>query len=289
MQEMIKIVLSPTRLVRIRAPEAIGSILFDDTGKRASIHLFNLPKPDIFLPEPNPSAAYTGWFYHPASGEVLPIGTLLPAGEQLYILYDVPFAAKAGFHEVIITVETADGPAPQGEILLIGYLGQETGRMMESFEPFDPPLPHHRWWKIHQGAAHSPKHIRTDPTPSGEHGKASHPVTGPAARTARFDLPCARCPQRQPQPPGRLQAGFYLPHIIGMVTDEGGILQYIVHGIPGRLLRAEQPGEGQTGYLHWQPYYGMEERIGAIGYWLCYINPGTNQVLTPQGVTIPPG
>lgn len=306
MQEFIKITLSPTRLIQSHAPEAVGSIVFDDIAGRVSIHLFNLPEPTQFLRTPNPVATYKGWLYRPESGEILPIGTLSAGGDQLYFLYDAPMVRSEDFDEIIITAEVADHTTPEGEILLIGYLTQERSRSMVSFQPFDPPLPHHQWWKIQ----HTPSERTTNyplndfitgyqpatVLPQPDHLTHTHnPAPYSANGFSQIYHPCDFCPQRQPhQPSSALPSnsprnGFYLPQLIGTVADESGSLQYMVHGIPGRLLRADQPDQGRTGYLYWHPYYGIEERIGAIGYWLCYIHPQTNQIATPLGVTIPPG
>lgn len=259
MQEIKKIILSPTHQIKALAPEAIGSIIFFAETDRVSVNLFNLPEPEHFLRGEEPSTSYMGWLYNPTNGQTLAIGTLTSAGEQLYWLYDTPIEMQDGFTEVIITAERANAAEPNGEILLIGYITSDTPRPLEQFAPFAPELPNHRWWKV--------RRTSTEPVP----------------------LPCGFCKSGEDNCTRLAEQGFDLPEIIGIKNDENGNAHYIIHGIPGRFLRSEQPDAGRTGYLHWQPYYGMEKKVGAIGYWLSYIDLHTDQTAIPEGVTIPPG
>lgn len=308
MQQIKKIMLFPTHRMQSYAPKAVGSVNYDDTAGQISVNLFNLPEPTKVLDPVGESATYKGWLFHPGTGEVLQIGTLIPGGENFYFLYDAPFLRKDGFREIIITAETRDhADTADGDILLIGYLAQENAQAMEPFEPFDPPLLDHKWWKIRCSVPYSARsHAGTPSAPSpfavmpqvATTPYAISPNRATATHSYSTGLPCDHCPQRQQNtppshPPAPLtdlrRDGFDLPNLIGMVTDDSRKLQYMVHGIPGRLLRSDQPDQGRTGYLYWHPYYGMEEQPGAVGYWLCYIDPMTNQFLTPMGVTIPPG
>lgn len=258
MPEVKKIILSPTQLIKNLTPEAIGSIIFFEETNRVSVNLFNMPDPDHFPRGETPSTSYMGWLFNPTTGETLPIGALSSAGEQLYWLYDAPLEAPEGFSEVIVTAEGASAYEPSGEALLIGYIESQTPRHLEIFAPFAPAMPNHRWWKVR----HTP--------------------------TTQLPVPCSFCQSGSTNRARLAEQGFDLPEIIGIKNDETGNAQYIVHGIPGRLLRREQPDAGRTGYLHWQPYYGMEQKAGAIGYWLSYIDLRTNQTAVPEGITIPP-
>lgn len=268
MQEIKKITLHPTRSIKKHSPEAIGSLLFDQGGEKISLNLFNLPEPSLFSTEDQECDCYKSWLYNPTSGQILALDTLTPSRDGLYIRYDLPIEFREGFSEILITAEQESSNQPTQEILLIGYLFNQTDQPLERFEPFSPSLTNHKWWKV--------KNIEKEDS------------------VQRSPRTCHQCPNWQQfcyrpmySTPGR--RGFDLPYILGLATNNAGEVQYMVHGIPGRFLRAEQPDQGRTGYLHWQPYYGIEEKVGAMGYWLCYIDPKTNQTATPYGVTMPPG
>ena len=253
MEEIKKIVLSPTRPVKERISEAVGASVYCAETRRMTINLFNMPEPSAFLRDEEMPTTYHGWFYNPNSGEIVQIGALTPAGESLYWLFDAPVELREDFTEIIITAERENSLQPHGEILLIGYMTDGTPGLLEPFQPFARALPNHRWWKLNSVS------------------------------------PCQFCMNGTANMERLRTQGFDLPEIIGVHSDENDQAQYMVHGIPGRFLRTEQPAGGRTGYLHWQPYYGMEQKTGAIGYWLSYIDLKTNQTVSPLGVTIPPG
>ncbi|AZR73783.1 hypothetical protein BBF96_10530 [Anoxybacter fermentans] len=258
MQEIKKITLFPTRFIKKHFQNVIGTANFSNKSKQISLNIYNLPEPGYFSTTEREYTCYKGWLFNPETNQSFLIGTLTPTGEGLYILYDISIQWQEGFSEIIITAEPDSVKHPGDLILLIGYLKGSKTQPLKKFEPFSPPLPNHKWWKIKKA-------------------DTNH---------------CLFCPNWQqflwPPIPTPVNQGLDLPHIIGLKTDGNGNIQYFVHGIPGRFLRSEQPDQGRTGYLYWHPYYGIEERIGAMGYWLCYLDPETNQIATPIGVTIPP-
>lgn len=86
-------------------------------------------------------------------------------------------------------------------------------------------------------------------------------------------------------PGGRRLAEKYRHYIFG----KGENLYYL--GVPGRFLREEQPEEGESGFLLWQPIIGAEEynamaeetpdevRKQAYGYWIIAIDTETGDIL----------
>ena len=49
-------------------------------------------------------------------------------------------------------------------------------------------------------------------------------------------------------------------------------------GIPGRLMKEEQPDEGESGFVYWQPIIGAGHYDDAYGYWMAAINLATGDV-----------
>lgn len=262
MKKNRKITLFPTQLAKNICPDALGTAFLSLDQQTISLNLYNLPKPDQFTIEKERCDCYRAWLYNPALEKIVFVGDLIPSGDGLFTLYDIPLRIEEGLTELLITHEQTAGKTPAGEILLIGYLAESVSQPLERFEPFSKPLSFHQWWKVEA-----------------------------KSKTTALNN-CQFCPYWQrycwPQAPV-IDDDFDLPEIIGFMADPKSKLQYLVHGLPGRLLKSSQPEQGKTGYLYWHPYYGVPEKLGAIGYWLCYINPVTNKIVTPLGVTIPPG
>ncbi len=275
MQEAIKITLSPTQIMKKQFPHAIGTATILENHSSISINLFNFPEPNYFSRNNKKYTCYQAWLYNPSSGQVLPLGAFTDSGDQLYILYDIPIKWQEEFNEVIISAEIDSKSSPE-EILMLGYLSNMKTEHLEIFQPFDPPLPDHKWWKIKK-------------VPNSYAQQNTTQYQQCPNWQQKFPNHFQPYPYYQPMQNRRVNNNFGLPQILGLQTTNYDNVKYLVHGIPGRLLRIEQPAQGKTGYLYWQPYYGFEKEIGAIGYWLCYIDPKTNQIATPMGVCIPPG
>ncbi len=260
MQETKKIPLFPTCLIKGISPETVGTAQYSQDSSTISLNISNLPAPNLFSAKDLQYDCYKAWLHNLKTEEIRPLGTLTDSNNDgLYRLNNISLTLEDGFSELTITYEPENSNIPSGEILLIGYLSQSTTHPMERFEPFSSPLPLHKWWKIEEK--------------SGTNSTQEN---------------CQFCPywQRYCWPPNNQDDKFDLPKIIGILSDNDGNLKYLVHGVPGRLSKNNQPDFGRSGYLYWHPYYGMKEKPGAMGYWICYIDPATNKVVTPMGVTI---
>ena len=253
-----KITLFPTKYIKKYSDNAMGTATISRQKKNISLNLYNLPGLERFENK-DPNYCYKAWLINPQNDQILTLGQLKAEGDGLYILYDVPINLEERYTEILITAEPESATLPGETILLIGYLSDSSTQPLEQFKPFNPPLPLHNWWKLTEAKESCETHYQCPYQSS----RSFHPTT----------------PRKQ---------DLGLPRILGTKLDEEGNVEYFVHGIPGRFLRKEQPDQGQTGYLYWRPYYGIEEKVGALGYWLCYLNPKTNQITTPMGVTIPP-
>lgn len=262
MQKNKKMTLYPTQIVKNISKDATGTVYLSADQQTISINIYNLPHPSNFSIEKTRCDFYRAWLYNPAREKIILVGNLIPSGDGLYTLYDIPLQIKEGYTELTITYERERAKTPQGKILLIGYLAESVTQPLERFEPFSTPLNFHQWWKIET-----------------------------KSKTTLLKNSCQVCPywQNFRWPQYQIPDNFDLPEIIGLMTDPKNHLQYLVHGLPGRFLKNSQPEAGKTGYLYWHPYYGVQKKVGAIGYWLCYINPNTDKIVTPLGVTIPPG
>jgi hypothetical protein len=49
-------------------------------------------------------------------------------------------------------------------------------------------------------------------------------------------------------------------------------------GIPGRLMKEEQPDGGESGFVYWQPIVGASHSDDAYGYWIAAINLTTGDI-----------
>lgn len=86
-------------------------------------------------------------------------------------------------------------------------------------------------------------------------------------------------------PHGRELAGKYKHYIFGVAEEH----YYI--GIPGRFLKEEQPEEGGSGFVLWQPIMGAEklnatdpncldrDRLQAYGYWIVAITKDKGDII----------
>ncbi len=278
MKKVIKIALFPTQFMKKFCSRAVGTATIHTSTSKdqnyLSINLFNFPKPNQFSKENKKCTCYKGWVFNPTSGQVILLGTFTTSGDQLYLLYDIPIKRQDEFSEIIVTadINSSSSSSPE-QILMLGYLSNMETKHLESFQPFSPQLPDHKWWKM--------KKTQDNPNHSQK------------MNTCNFCPYCRPMPTnyylQSPSQPSTSHNKYGLPQILGLKVNQSGNIEYLVHGIPGRLLRSEQPNQGKSGYLNWQPYYGFEKEIGALGYWLCYIDPITNQIATPMGVNIPPG
>ena len=49
-------------------------------------------------------------------------------------------------------------------------------------------------------------------------------------------------------------------------------------GIPGRLMKEEQPDDGESGFVYWQPIVGASHSDDSYGYWITAVNMGSGDI-----------
>lgn len=140
------------------------------------------------------------------------------------------------------------------EVILKGTLEHYRGRSkylgLNKFEPLNPPLPDHQWWELPQGEPGvPPRHWFAWPE------NAIRKSTSHLHREHK--------------------------QIVGVKLDQGKV-EYLVHGVLGRLNRSDQPYGGKTGYVYWHPASGQS---GTVGFWLIYIDPTTGEAAFPMQPT----
>lgn len=147
-------------------------------------------------------------------------------------------------------------PVLSGFIELIEALAPEYPNL-EKIKPFGE-MPGHTWWKSY--------------LPLDASGKLSCPKANPNA-FSEFSTA------------GPVFQGHQL---IGLQYDGKGGVKYLVHGVPGMFCQEDQPFQGKTGYVHWQPLPGQSYQPGNYGYWLIHIDAETGEVVFPVKETPPP-
>lgn len=71
----------------------------------------------------------------------------------------------------------------------------------------------------------------------------------------------------------------YQHYIFGIEHDKINNNKYYYYGIPGRYMKEEQPDNGKSGFIYWQPLKGIEKQPGDYGYWINCIDAVTGQFL----------
>lgn len=127
---------------------------------------------------------------------------------------------------------------------------------LEKIKPFGD-MPGHSWWKSY--------------LPLNASGKLSCPKLNPEAVSGYTTGPV-----------------FQGHQLIGLQYDVKGGVKYLVHGVPGMFCQEDQPFQGKTGYVFWQPLSGQSYFAGSYGYWLIHIDVATGEVVFPDNVTPPP-
>lgn len=127
---------------------------------------------------------------------------------------------------------------------------------LEKIKPFGE-MPGHAWWKSY--------------LPLDANGRLSCPKLVSDAALGYVTRPV-----------------FQGHQLIGLQYDNEGGVKYLVHGVPGMYCPEDQPFQGKTGYVFWQPLPGQSFQAGSYGYWLIHIDVATGEVVLPDNPTPPP-